>query len=350
MLELSAAALAVLALLGSFLLLFMLTGAVWLAAQGVRAHVLPHFHANPVDLVDKFGSWAVVTGSTDGIGKAYALELARRGVNICLISRSLDKLQKTAAEIETRFHVKTMVIAADFSRGQPVFDEIEAKLKEIPVGILVNNVGRQYTYPMYLGEVPQQELWDIVNINVGATTMMTRMVLHQMKERRKGAIVNVSSGSELQPLPLMTVYAASKVFVKSFSEALRVEYSQHGITVQHLLPLFVNTKMNAFSHRLQETSLFVPDAERYARNAVNTLGQVESTTGYWAHGLQYFFTVIPPVWVRTYIGNIMNRTFRNDYLTASAVSNNNLNKIKEIPPTVVAPPPLPASVPAPVSA
>lgn len=75
----------------------------------------------------------------------------------------------------------------------------------------MNNVGRQYTYPMYLGEVPQQELWDIVNINIGATTMMTRMVLEQMKERRKGAIVNVSSGSELQPLPLMTVYAASKV-------------------------------------------------------------------------------------------------------------------------------------------
>ena len=77
----------------------------------------------------------------------------------------------------------------------------------------VNNVGRQYTYPMYLGEVPQQELWDIVNINIGATTMMTRMVLEQMKERRKGAIVNVSSASELQPLPLMTVYAASKVLV-----------------------------------------------------------------------------------------------------------------------------------------
>lgn len=77
--------------------------------------------------------------------------------------------------------------------------------------LTVNNVGRQYTYPMYLGEVPQQELWDIVNINIGATTMMTRMVVEQMKERRKGVVVNVSSASELQPLPLMTVYAASKV-------------------------------------------------------------------------------------------------------------------------------------------
>ena len=64
---------------------------------------------------------------------------------------------------------------------------------------------------MYLGEVPQQELWDILNINIGATTMMTRLILPQMQKRKQGAIVNVSSGSELQPLPLMTVYAASKV-------------------------------------------------------------------------------------------------------------------------------------------
>ena len=338
MLELSTLALGALAVLGAFFLLIVVTATVWLAVHGVRAHVLPRLRSKPTNLVQRFGTWAVVTGSTDGIGKAYALELARRGLNICLISRSQDKLQKAASEIESRFGVKTMFIAADFSQGQPVFDHIEARLKEIPIGILVNNVGRQYTYPMYLGEVPQQELWDIVNINIGATTMMTRMVLSQMKERGRGAIVNVSSGSELQPLPLMTVYAASKVFVKSFSDALRVEYSQYGITVQHLLPLFVNTKMNAFSHRLQETSLFVPDAETYARNAVNTLGQVESTTGYWAHGLQYFFTVIPPVWVRTYIGNLMNQTFRKDYLTAAALSNNNM-KVKEIPPTIVPPPP-----------
>lgn len=77
--------------------------------------------------------------------------------------------------------------------------------------LTVNNVGRQYSYPMYLGEVPQQELWDIVNINIGATTMMTRLIVPKMQKQKRGAIVNVSSGSELQPLPLMTVYAASKV-------------------------------------------------------------------------------------------------------------------------------------------
>jgi 17beta-estradiol 17-dehydrogenase / very-long-chain 3-oxoacyl-CoA reductase len=64
---------------------------------------------------------------------------------------------------------------------------------------------------MYVGEVPTNELWAILNVNMGATVMMTRMLLEGMCQRRRGAIVNVSSGSELQPLPFMTVYAASKV-------------------------------------------------------------------------------------------------------------------------------------------
>lgn len=75
----------------------------------------------------------------------------------------------------------------------------------------MNNVGKQYEYPMYLEEVPEQELWDIVNINIGAVTMMCRAFIKDMKKRGKGAIVNVSSGSELQPIPFMTVYAATKV-------------------------------------------------------------------------------------------------------------------------------------------
>lgn len=64
---------------------------------------------------------------------------------------------------------------------------------------------------MYVGEVPEKELWDIVTINVGAVTLMTRLVIQGMRERRRGAIVNVSSAAECQPLPLMNVYAASKV-------------------------------------------------------------------------------------------------------------------------------------------
>lgn len=75
----------------------------------------------------------------------------------------------------------------------------------------MNNVGRMYEYPEELGKVSTDLLWSIININIGAVTMMTRMLVNGMKQRGKGAIVNISSGSELQPLPYMAVYAASKV-------------------------------------------------------------------------------------------------------------------------------------------
>lgn len=75
----------------------------------------------------------------------------------------------------------------------------------------VNNVGMQYLYPMYMMEVPESTVWDLINVNVGATTHMTKLVLPGMQKRKRGAIVNVSSSAELQPMPLMAVYAATKV-------------------------------------------------------------------------------------------------------------------------------------------
>ena len=68
-----------------------------------------------------------------------------------------------------------------------------------------------YDYPDELGKVPEQILWDIININIGSVTAMTRLIVNDMKKRGKGAIINISSGSELQPLPYATVYSASKV-------------------------------------------------------------------------------------------------------------------------------------------
>lgn len=275
---------------------------------------MPLIDRKPIDLRTKFGHWAVVTGSTDGIGKAYAKELAARNINLVLISRTLEKLEKTKNEIlKDNPNIEVKILVADFSKGKEVYDMLAEQLKSIPVGILVNNVGSQYSYPMYLGEVPENELWDIINVNVGATTMMTRLLIGQMQKREKGAIVNVSSGSELQPLPLMTVYAATKLYIRSFSDALRAEYSRFGLTVQHLAPFFVSTKMNAYSDRLQVSSIFVPDPGTYAKNAITTLGKMNSSTGYWGHAIQKIFTVIPPVQIRTKIGQFLNEGFRQDY-------------------------------------
>ncbi|XP_059059007.1 inactive hydroxysteroid dehydrogenase-like protein 1, partial [Achroia grisella] len=265
--------------------------------------------------------FSAITGSTDGIGKQYALELARRGCNLILISRNPDKLKAVADEIEREHKVKTKIVVADFSLGAEVYAMIEQELKDLPIGILVNNVGVNYEHPMRLCEIPLPKMWELINVNVGAVTAMTRMVLPGMVSRGKGAVVNVSSGSELQPLPLMTVYAATKSYVRSFTLALREEYAPKGIYIQHLSPLFVSTKINAFSDRLMEGNLLVPDAATFSKYAVSTLGKVHNTTGFWIHGIQYFFIKLAPEWIRTKIGLRLNKDFRKEYLQNKVKAN-----------------------------
>jgi 17beta-estradiol 17-dehydrogenase / very-long-chain 3-oxoacyl-CoA reductase len=91
-----------------------------------------------------------------------------------------------------------------------------------------------------------------------------------------------------------------QVFIKSFSAALRYEYEDSGITVQNVSPLFVNTKMNAFSDRLQEDGILVPGATTYAKYAVKALGQVNETTGYWSHGIQVLTKLLTLVVISLY--------------------------------------------------
>ncbi|CAF4872240.1 unnamed protein product [Pieris macdunnoughi] len=302
-----------LAIIGAVTVAYIIFDSFRSVIELIVSHLTPYFLPQDVQpLWKKYGNWAVITGSTDGIGKHYALELAQKSINIVLISRNTDKLKSAAEEIE-KYGVKTKIIVADFSKGIEVYQHIEDELKDIPIGILVNNVGVQYEYPMPLCELPTAKAWEIINVNVVAVTTLTRMLLPAMVARGKGAVVNVSSGSELQPLPLMAVYAASKVYVRNFTQAIRDEYSPLGIYVQHVSPLFVSTKMNNFSQRLIDGNLLVPDAATYAQSAVHLLGRVQNTTGYWLHGIQYFFIKLAPERLRMRIGHHMNKDFRNEH-------------------------------------
>lgn len=115
------------------------------------------------------------------------------------------------------YSVKTKYIVADFGAGKEIYDKIKLQLQPLDIGVLINNVGRMYDFPDDLDNIPEQLIWEIININVGAVTMMSRAVIPKMKINQRGIIVNISSGSECQPAPLMTVYASTKVYVKNFT-------------------------------------------------------------------------------------------------------------------------------------
>lgn len=209
--------------------------------------------------------------------------------------------------------MQTKWIVADLSQPAEVMPHIEAELNDVPVGILINNAGMMYEYPDEFDKVPEQVLWNLLNVNMSSLTMLTRAVLPGMKRRGRGLLVNVSSGSAMQPLPYSSVYGASKVYVKNLTLALRYELAPYNIDVQLVTPMFVRTKMNHYSTTVMEGNVFCPTVEAYTQAAVATMGKSDYTTGYWSHGLQVGGMRLVPEIIKTIVGARMNLQFRKEY-------------------------------------
>ncbi|VAH33493.1 unnamed protein product [Triticum turgidum subsp. durum] len=202
--------------------------ALWLYAAFLRP-------AKP--LRRRYGAWAVVTGATDGIGRALAFELAAAGLGLVLVGRSPDKLATVSKEVSARFpgaEVRTFVIdfAADGLAASVA--ALAESIRGLDVGVLVNNAGHGYPYARYFHEVDEELRRNLIRLNVEAVTRMTHAVLPGMVERKRGAVVNIGSGaaSIMPSTPLYTVYAATKAYADQFSRSLYVEYKNKGVDVQ----------------------------------------------------------------------------------------------------------------------
>ncbi|XP_065219595.1 very-long-chain 3-oxoacyl-CoA reductase [Planococcus citri] len=243
--------------------------------------IAPAIAGNP-DL-KKMGKWAVITGATDGVGKAYAEALAQKGMDIVLISRSVEKLENVALELQEKYKVETKIIEADFSEGNKIYSNIEKELYGLDIGVLVNNVGVSYPYPDYFLELKGKEkiYYDIIQCNIVSVLAMCQIVMPGMVERKKGVVINISSATALFPSPLLAVYGSSKMFVSKFSEDLATEYGKRGIIVQCILPGYVATKMS----KIKKPSLFSPSPKTFVESALKTVGIESHTVGYWPHNI-----------------------------------------------------------------
>lgn len=288
----------VLSTIGAVAVVYVALRAIIAVWHGLKVYVLAKTLGLGVDL-KSFGSWAVVTGSTDGIGRAYAEQLAQQGLNIVLISRSAEKLAIVAKEIESKSSVKTKCIAVDFSNGWGISKAVEEGLKDLDIAILVNNVGMSLEHPMYFTEADEKVLEGIITVNCHSVTLMTKLVLPSMLEKRKGAVVNISSVSGVRCVPLLAVYSASKAYVESFSGGLAEECRSKGVIIQCIAPGFVATKMS----KIRKATAIAPYPDSYVKSALATVGVAAHSFGYFAHGLQGFFTTHAPAWLYFRITN-----------------------------------------------
>ena len=187
---------------------------------------------NAFPYVDKT---ALVTGASSGLGAEFARQLARRGSNLILVARSTDRLRALAAEIEQTRPVRVEVLPADLADRSAVAAVAEHVRGR--VHLLVNNAGLG-TYGPF---VDTDRDYEQILVNNAALVALTQALLPDMLDRHAGGVLNVASTIAFQPGPYQAVYAATKAFVLSFTEALRVETRASGVRVLALCPGPVQT-------------------------------------------------------------------------------------------------------------
>jgi uncharacterized protein len=186
-------------------------------------------------------SISVVTGASSGIGAAIATELASRGHSLALVARREERLRTLATELTSTHGVAAEVIAADLGEAderQRVADELRGKGRVVEV--LVNNAG--FGHQADFATSPRERMVEMVSINVETVVDLTSRFLTGMIDRGRGSVINIASTAAFQPLPGSAVYAASKAFVLSFSEAIRTELRGTGVTVTAVCPGPVKTE------------------------------------------------------------------------------------------------------------
>jgi short-subunit dehydrogenase len=181
------------------------------------------------------GSFALVTGASAGIGEAIARGLARRKVPQLLVARSEERLSALAAELRSLSGVAVESIALDLTSDGAAERLVAATEGQgTRVGLLVNNAGFGFYGPQE--EQDLERTLRMLKLNVGALVELTDRLLRLMRERRGGFVLNVASTAAFLPVPYMAVYAATKAFVLSYSQALHEELLGRGVVVTALCP------------------------------------------------------------------------------------------------------------------
>ncbi len=219
---------------------------------------------------------SLVTGASSGIGAAFARRLASDGSDLVLVARRRQALEALAAECRERHAVQVEILAADLLQDEGLARVEERLASGPPIDLLIQSAGVGALGEFGRLEVDRAEAQ--VRLNVLACVRLAHAALGPMRQRRRGAIVHVSSLASLGPYPYLAVYAASKAFLTSFSEALSEELRGSGIRVQALLPGLTRSEffLRAGADESRIPELAWMQADRVVDESLAALGRGET--------------------------------------------------------------------------
>ncbi|MEM6452088.1 MAG: SDR family oxidoreductase [Cyanobacteria bacterium P01_D01_bin.105] len=257
---------------------------------------------------------ALITGASSGIGAEFARQLAAKKLDLVLVARSQDKLNQLVAQLQQQHSIRAHVISQDLTEPNAA-DSIARQVEElgIVIDLLINNAGFG-DYGSFSESVLDRQT-SMIQLNISALVELTHAFLPTMLKRQQGGIINVSSIAGFQPMPYWSVYAASKAFVLSFSEALWAEVKEKGVNVLALCP--GPTESNFFkvaevpSNSEMSSNLNQLDSvENVVKSALAALesGQPNMVTG----GLMtQMIANLPRVLPRDVLVDLVEKQFRN---------------------------------------
>jgi short-subunit dehydrogenase len=199
----------------------------------------------PSKAITRYGTTALVTGASSGIGESFARRLAKEGFStIVLVARRFDKLEALASELTSQFGVRCIPIALDLAQVGAVERLAESVSQHgCHVDLVVNNAG--FGLLGALDTLPVERLTSMVDLNCRAVVEVARYFLPAMKERRRGAMIITSSIVGALPAPWFSVYCATKAFDLYFGESLHAETKGSGVDIVTVLPGLTRTEFHA---------------------------------------------------------------------------------------------------------
>ncbi|MGC9779631.1 MAG: SDR family NAD(P)-dependent oxidoreductase [Candidatus Heimdallarchaeota archaeon] len=180
------------------------------------------------DFAKNFGPWAVIAGASEGLGEAFAKEIARKGINVAIIARRKDLLEKLCKEISNDFQVETKAIQIDLA-SERMFEDIKKETEDLEIGLVIYNatlspIGLFFNFDL-------EKHTEVIELNVKGPMIFTHHFGHLMKDRKKGGIVLLSSLAGLQGDPYHAHYSATRGYTMNLAEALWYEMRKYNVHV-----------------------------------------------------------------------------------------------------------------------
>ena len=254
--------------------------------------------------------FALITGASQGLGRAFAYELARRGINLILTSLPGEGLSQTADELKVQFEVEIVIFETDLSVNHNVIELAYQVNEKYELYMLINNAGLGGSKRFL--DASTEYINTILQLNVVATSLLTRLLLPNLIRMRYAYILNVSSMAAFSPIGYKTVYPASKSFVHSFSRGLHQELKDTGVFVSVVNPGAMKTSPEITS-RIENQGILgrltLLDPAKVALKCINGLLKKDSVI--MVNSFSWLMLTLLPIWIKLpLMTNIIRRELK----------------------------------------